>query len=575
MKDISSTPEEIFHDINYKHYMIQYQGDIESEFEKVPGFYVTIINPTYAIISLKENETIRVNDPRFPAIVYIKPTEMYTLQDISPVDASQAGFLQLDLPLKLTGKDTIVGIIDSGIDYLNEELTDFNGNTRIECIWDQTIISNKEKKVLGENIVPFGTIYNKIEINDAIKANRQGNSPYEIVETKDEIGHGTKMSGIIGASGKNPKIKGVSPDCNFAVVKLIEDYAYKNIFDVKVPIYNITAIFSAIQFLYEYALNNSKPMVIYLPLGTNSGNHKGNGILEEYIESISTKSGIVLVTGAGNERNKGIHASGIITDVGKISTVELDVSQQQKNLIAEIWVDLPNIMTVEIVSPSGESSGEFLALINSTETHTYIFEKTEINVNFYLPEESSGDELIRILFYDLQPGIWKIRLIAKYVLSGTYNIWLLTESITAGTTNFTPSDPYGTITNPGSARSIVTVAAYNQNNNNLVKYSGMSFEDVDNIRIDLAAGGVNAITIAPNNEMAVANGTSVSAAVVAGVCALLFEWGIVDGNNPNMYSQTIKTYLITGTNKRSGDIYPNPQLGYGILNVVGIFENMT
>ena len=124
------------------------------------------------------------------------------------------------------------------------------------------------------------------------------------------------------------------------------------------------------------------------------------------------------------------------------------------------------------------------------------------------------------------------------------------------------SDPYGTITNPGTSDYIITVAAYNQNNNNIVNYSGMAFLDDYIDRIDVAAGGVNALTVAPNNKTAIVNGTSVSAAVVAGACAMLFQWGIVDGNDPYIYSQTIKAYLARGTIKRSGDIYPNPQWGY-------------
>ncbi len=95
------------------------------------------------------------------------------------------------------------------------------------------------------------------------------------------------MSGIIDATGKNPQLKGVVPNCDFVVIKLIEDSSYKSQFNVKVPIYNITTIFTALEFLYRYTLNTSKPMVILFPLGTNLGNHKGNGILEQYIESIS------------------------------------------------------------------------------------------------------------------------------------------------------------------------------------------------------------------------------------------------------------------------------------------------
>ncbi len=214
-------------------------------------------------------------------------------------------------------------------------------------------------------------------------------------------------------------------------------------------------------------------------------------------------------------------------------------------------------------------------IINYTINHTFIFEKTSIRVNFYFPEEVTGDELIRIRFYNLQPGIWRIRIQANYISNGRFNAWIPQKGLTVGDTRFSFSDPFGTITNPGNSIYAITVAAYNQNNNNIVDFSGMAFLESYTDRIDVAAGGINALTVAPNNTTAVVSGTSVSAAVVSGVCAMLFQWGIVNGNEPNMYAQTIKAYLAKGAMARSGDITPNPYWGYGILNVPRIFENMT
>ncbi|MDR5588907.1 MULTISPECIES: S8 family peptidase [Clostridium] len=568
----SNMPRNLFNNTDYNHYIVQYQGKINDEALQKEGYYIATVNDKYAIISTPKEKKINVNDPLFSNIVYVKGTETYTLQEITPIEASQVRSLQIDLPLQLTGKEVVVGIIDTGIDYLSSEFMTLQGDTRIECIWDQTITSDKDDEI---EFIPYGALYIKDKINEAINAYRQGKSPYDIVPSIDEVGHGTSMSGIIGATGKNPELKGVAPDCKFVVVKLIEDYSNKAQFNAQVPIFNITAIFSALEFLYEYALRKTEPMVIYLPLGSNSGNHRGNGILQEYIESISNSRGIVVVTGAGNERSRAGHASGVIAKEGETRTIELNVSPDQKYLWAEIWIDPPNIMTVDIVSPSGENTGIVPAIINLTEEYNFVFEKTSIKIEFYIPEENTGDELIRIQFYNLQPGIWQIKLIANLVLDGTYNIWIPQYGLSIGDTSLSPSDPFGTFTNPGGSTAIITVAAYNQNNNNIVNYSGMSFLDDYIDRVDIAAGGVNAVTVAPNNSITTVNGTSVSAAVVAGTCAILFQWGIVEGNDPYMYSQTIKTYLTRGTKKRPGDSYPNPQWGYGILDVLGIFSNMT
>ena len=567
----SVVPESVFSDKDYYHYMVQYQGDIQEEVSRIQGYYATVITEKYAILSINNNLGIDIGDINLKTVVYVKPAEMYTLQEISPIEASGVRFLQLELPLNLTGIEVNVAIIDTGIDYLSEEFMKSNGETRIECIWDQTINSMEQDKEIA---VPFGTIYRKDKIDEAIRVYRQGESPYEIVPSKDEIGHGTSMSGIIGAAGKNPELKGVVPECDFVVVKLIEDISYKVQFDIKIPVYNITAIFSALEFIYEYALTSKKPMVIYLPLGSTLGNHKGNGILEEYIESITGTSGIVLVTGTGNERDSGGHTSGVISKVGEIGAMELQVSPEQKHLWVDIWVEFPNIMSLEIVSPSGENSKIIPIVINSTRAYNFLFEKTSIKVNYYFPEENTGDELIRIRFYNLQPGIWTLRLTGNSILNGEYNAWIPQRGITVGDTKFSATDPYGTFTSPGTSVYVITVAAYNQNNNNIVNYSGMAFRNRFVDRIDVAAGGVNALTVAPDNKTTVVNGTSVSAAVVAGVCAMLFQWGIVQGNDPYIYSQTVKAYLAKGTYQRSGDIYPNARWGYGILDVVKMFQNI-
>jgi len=572
MKKNFSVPESIFSNINYYQYLIQYEGDIESEIPIELGYYVTVINEKYAIIAVPGSEVeIDIKKPEFASIVYVKATEMYTLQNISPIEASKANFLQLNLPLSLTGREVDVAIIDTGIDYLNEEFMKPNGETRIEVIWDQTIISNKEYQ---SNSIPYGTVYTRNEIDNAIKAYRDGKSPYEIVPSKDEIGHGTNMSGIIGATGQNPNLKGVVPECDFIVVKLLKDYAFQARFHTEVPVFNIATIFSSLQFLYEYALSSSKPMVIYFPLGSNFGNHKGNGILDEFIEAISISGRIVVVCGTGNQNGKGGHTSGAIAEVGGIGTIEIEVSPKQIDLWAEIWTDLPNIMTLNIISPSGESTGIIPVIINSIIDYNFVFENTSIKVNYFLPEENTGDELIRIRLYNLQPGIWILRLTANSILNGEYNAWLAQEGITVGGTRFNESDDYGTIMTPSSSTYTVSAAAYNQNNNNILNYSGRALRSNYVDVIDVAAGGVNALTVAPNNQTAIVNGTSVSAAVVAGVCAMLFEWGITNNNDQYIHSQTIKAYLARGTTQRSGDVYPNTEWGYGILNVLKLFENI-
>lgn len=567
MKNIlSNAPKNIFLDKNYKQMVVQYQGDIMEEIKNIPGFYVTIISDSYAVISLPKNKEISLGDKDLKSIVYIRPEELYILESISPMESAEITYFQIeDNPLYLTGKQVTIGVIDTGIDYLNQEFMNASGFTRIKEIWDQNI--NSEDENVDSNVL-FGSVYSENKINEAIVAMRKGEDPYKIVATKDEIGHGTSMTGIMAGTGNDPRFKGAAPNSDIVVVNLLEA-GYES--EYAVPVYNLASIFTAIQYLVEYAKKNEKPMIIYLPLGNNAGNHKGGGLLEDYIDSISINIGIVFVTGAGNEGASGGHTSGIITKSGLSKLVPLYISPEQKKISVSIWVDLPDIMTLDIISPSGEESGTIPTIVNTKSKYTFVFEKTNIEVYYYLPEESSGDELIRVVFKNLQPGTWNLKLTASSVVSGKFNAWIPVRGITVGDTKFLSPDPYKTMTDPGTATSIITVASYNQNNNNWVNSSGWEGIEDPIDRIDVAAGGVNIQTIAPNNKIAIVNGTSVAAAVVVGACALLFEWGIIDGNDPYMNSQTLKTYITTGTYKRSGDTYPNAQWGYGALKMLGIF----
>lgn len=575
---------QIFSNPNYVNYVVQYYGKYDPIYDSPPNIYITPIDENFAIVSMllslvpraeDTKEVIRifrsyVDNTKF-GIIYVQPPEVYSLQQISAIDAANVTPLQENFSLDLTGRNVVIGIIDTGIDYLNEEFQDLQGQTRIDVIWDQTIESGSSSQV------NFGTIYTKADISRAIDAHRAGGNPYDIVPSKDEIGHGTHMAGIVGATGKNPSIRGVAPDCELAVVKLTEAAGFKkyNGFGSDVVAYNSIVIFSALNYLKEYAIRRQKPIVILLPLGTTSGNHKGEHILNSYIESITNNVGIIVVTGTGNEGIADGHVSGIILDKDINQDMELLIAERQKSFYVGIWIDLPNIAGVSVISPSGQATGPIQGILNQSVYYGFILEDTKVDIYFDLPEKYSGDQLIRLYFDDITPGLWRIRLNLQQGKMAGYNAWMWQKEFVSKGTRFTPSDPYGTITIPGDSDSTVTVAAINQNNANLIPYSGVSLSEDFLGRIDFAAGGVNTPTVGLNNTVAVINGTSLSAAVGAGICALLLEWGIGNRNYPNMYIQSIKTFLRRGTIKRRGDIYPNQNIGFGIINVYKIFENMT
>lgn len=582
-RNIDITDQAIFQNPEYIHYTIQYEG-VLSQDQKLPdGVYITIVTKDYGILSINKKYLERIQDVNYImgkaeeffgidgefVITYILQPILYTLEEISAIEASEVNFLQANLQLNLTGRDVLVGIIDTGIDYLNEDFMDNNGNTRISAIWDQTIYSKKNEI----NNVPFGTVYTSKEINEAINFKRNGGDPYTIVESKDENGHGTHMAGILGATGK--KMKGIAYESEFVIVKLLKSNILEGQIEEDLPVYGVESILPAIEFMSEYKKVQKKPIVILLPLGSTFTNHKGKSLLDIYIQLVTSKAGIVVVTGTGNEGLSDNHSSGIVKKVEDINVVDIIISPNQKIMALEFWADLPNIFEISIVSPSGEESGFIAASLNAKEKHDFIFEKTSVSIYYYIPHEYAGEELIRVYFTDVRSGAWRLKAKLKKGSMAKYNIWLLQQGISDVGTRLTPSDSYGTITSPADSEFTVTVAAYNQNNNNLLSESGIDFTDNEEYKIDFAAGGEKTTTTGLNNTLVDIKGSSLAAAVGAGACILLFQWGIVQGNYPDMYPLSLKTFLRRGTVTRKGDFYPNPHWGFGIIDFYKIFENLS
>lgn len=65
---------------------------------------------------------------------------------------------------------------------------------------------------------------------------------------------------------------------------------------------------------------------------------------------------------------------------------------------------------LSIISPTGEIIDNMEAKNTNNNRIKFLYEKTEMIVNFTSPELSTGDALIFIRAYNLKAGIWKFRL---------------------------------------------------------------------------------------------------------------------------------------------------------------------
>lgn len=524
--------------------------------------YGIIYTPYNAVNEIEPYIKKRANDINAP---------IYTLSNESPVEASNALTYHNNPYLSLNGNGVLIGIIDTGIDYLSEEFMKENDTTRIVRLWDQA--PDPVKEVYG---LKLGIEYTEEQINQAIKLQKSGGDPYSIVPSKDEIGHGTMVAGLSAARGINPDVVGAAPGASLAIVKLQQAsnvaLELAGITNKGEGRYEQVDTLVAVRYLSLLASELKMPLVVLVPLGTNTGAHDDSGVLESLINDISKQLGVVAVTGTGNEGDTDTHTQGSIEKAGDIKTIELKVGKNQKNLNFDIWISKPDTVAISIVSPSGEIIEKIPPKINESQEIRFIYEGTKMIINYVSPDYHTGDELITIRSKDIREGIWKFKLHGEYIVTGTYYSWLPQRSLLDPETKFLSPSQYRTLTQPGTSNQVVSVAYYNQNNNATVGSSGRGFTRTDRVKPDIAAGGINATIIRPGGTTGVASGSSVATSIVAGICAMILQWGIVDGNDEDLYATKVTSYIIRGAKMRTGDTYPNAEWGYGQIDMTGIFN---
>ena len=558
----------LYYNPNTANYLVQYRGNFKEKIDKVSYACGDIITDTIGVVSVQVKDLDRLLSD-VPEIVFYSVRSMFVLHDISPSSVDNINNIKINPYLDLTGRNVLIGIVDTGIDYLNEEFISEDDTSRIINIWDQTIENNTDNSVF------IGQTYSNEEINNAINDYRNNKDPYKIVPSKDEIGHGTKVAGIIGARGYNNEFQGIANQSKFVIVKLFQSTNFKNELkenNVKdTPVYNDSEVVAGLEYLKRRSMELEQPMVIYIGVGSTEGSHDGTSLISRYVASLGSNRGLCCVAGVGNEGDAQGHTSGYIKNVGDTKVVDLKIPKELKHFHFNIWVRRPNVASINVISPTGESSSIIEAKIGKIQPIKFVFLNTIMTIKYYNPEHFTGHELISIEFKDIKPGIWSFNLIGKYITDGRYDIWLPPKSTLPENTVFLEPDPFNTITIPSTAVNVVTVAYYG-NNNALIAASGKGFNTNNLINPDISTIGINILTTKVSGGITTFSGSSAATAIVAGACALLLQWGVIDGNDKTMYSQKIRSYLMYGANRNQLYRYPSRESGYGDFDLLGTFN---
>ena len=528
------------------------------------GITNLLINRQYAVLFVP---IARFTERAVLDFLYAAIPTLYGLTSKASLDASGITMLRTIPTLNLRGEGTLVGIVDTGIDYTNPVFRYTDGSTKIAALWDQTIDSGNYPEGLF-----YGTEFSREQIDEALNSDE----PLSIVNSTDENGHGTMLAGIAaGFESPANDFYGVASLAELVVVKLKPAKAYlRNFFRIPqdAVCYQDNDIMTGVTYLIRTARRLGKPIAICIALGSSFSSHDGTDYLSDFLTIQGTEVGNAIVISAGNEGNSKRHYSGVIDPQQGYDTVELNVGENDKGFTMELWGSAVSIYSMDILSPSGEYIPRITGGLEGHRVITFLYETTIITIDYQLNEVHSGNPIFLLRFQNAAPGIWRFRVYARVDIEVNFNIWLPMGDFISNNTYFVRPDPFTTVLQPGNAVVPICVTAYNDANQSRYPQASNGFTSLNRVVPDFAAPGVNVIAPTLTKEFAPFSGTGVAAAHATGVAAMLLEWGILGSSLPRMNTLTIKLLLIRGAKRLPREEYPNQNWGYGILDVYNTFQ---
>ncbi|MEA5084157.1 MAG: S8 family peptidase [Lachnospiraceae bacterium] len=479
-----------------------------------------------------------------------------------------AGIIQVQQQpyLNLSGRDVIIGFVDTGIDYTQNVFQYEDGTSKIRYIYDQSIPGTPPSGF------PMGTEYTNEEINEALASD----NPYEIVPHRDVSGHGTFLASVAAGRAYEDFV-GAAPDSEIIMVKLKKAYPfYLERFCVpeeQENAFEASDVMLGLNYILQKSIELHKPVVICLGLSSSYDSHDGFNPLEECLFFTANIPGICICTSIGNESAAKHHFTGVFSRDRAPENIDIRVGENAGDIFVVITNRISDKVSVSVRSPTGELVGRVQAKAGTTITAQLVLEPTTVTVSYYFPIEGSGDQVTIVRLLNASQGIWTITVYGDIIIRGTIDAWLPITGFVSPTVEFSASNPYGTMTYPSTGLGPIHIGAYNSIRNSLYPNSSWGPSRLAAEMPDFVAPGYQVGGYYPTGY-GYMDGTSPAAAITAGACALMLQWGLIDGNDLGLCTPLVKAYLIRGCSRTETMEYPNPKWGFGTLDLLRTFFYM-
>lgn len=539
---------------NFEGYFVEYYGDIKSKLNKLDYAILYDELPIYYLVLIEEG---RLEDflKDLPGVISIQPNYIYELSQIEEGNYEIKDKF-MNLTSHYTGKGVVLGVIGDGIDYLDCNFINENGDTRIKMVWDQTI------ETIEDNRVSYGRVYGKKEIDEAIALKNKGEKHNNVVDYIDGNGYLTTICKTIAGSEYNSVNQ-----CQYAIVKLkkAEKITRKmNCIKLKrVNLYETYDIVKALEYLSNLNKKIKEPMVIYVPLESNFEGRNGGAVLERFIDYFSNiNKDLFFVTNNGNEGDGYRHSEGTIRGEGNQVSIPIivgdetnrDSSERRFDFLISVWTSIYDNLSIKVISPLGEDSNP----IDSSSTfimNTDNFRSGTVEVLSMAPRLKSSEREVLIKIKNGIQGTWSIDLLGKKIIYGEYDIWLPMKELTNYNVMFRYPNKSRTLTTPSTARNVLSSMCYSRYEKDIRVLSGRPSCDIKKRTKEGFIVDSTGILIEDDYGILKIHGVAVSGCILTWLVILILQWAIVEKHKPDINLNHIRTILSISSVEHSSHDY--------------------
>lgn len=260
--------------------------------------------------------------------IYFTPSKPAMLNDtmrlVQNIDSVHAGYAPLND--SFTGRDVIIGYVDTGIDFTHGDFLNDDGSTRVLRYWDHSLgfDAGRTPPKYG-----YGQVWDNNDIDDGI------------CTSTDNHAHGTTVTGTgSGNANENGMYKGAAPESDIIIVETNFNLANWTL-----------TVADAIDYIFMVADSMGKPAVVNTSVGDYLGSHDGTDPAGHIVDSLlNDKPGRIVVAALGNSGNWGkYHVNGVVNADTSFTWFEVNPSStfSVPAVYFDFWADTADFNNVD------------------------------------------------------------------------------------------------------------------------------------------------------------------------------------------------------------------------------------